>query len=80
MNVLQIRIYFFIVLFLVSICVQILYEIDYQQYFMLNRESKEVFVYFLFGEIEVFFKKKIIDLQKFVDKEDVYNDLMMMYS
>lgn len=81
MNALQTRIYFLAVLFLASIRAQILYETDYQQYSMLNRESKEVSVYSLLGETEALLKKKTTDLQKLVDiKEDAYNDLMMMYS
>lgn len=81
MNALQTRIYFLTVLFLASIRAQILYETDYQQYSMLNRESKEVSVYSLLGETEALLKKKTTDLQKLVDiKEDAYNDLMMMYS
>lgn len=47
---------------------------------MLNRESKEVSVHSLLGETEALLKKKTTDLQKLVDKEDAYNDLMMMYS
>lgn len=80
MNALQTRIYFLTVLFLASIRAQILYETDYQQYSMLNRESKEVSVHSLLGETEALLKKKTTDLQKLVDKEDAYNDLMMMYS
>lgn len=81
MNALQTWIYFLTVLFLASIRAQILYETDYQQYSMLNRESKEVSVYSLLGETEALLKKKTTDLQKLVDiKEDAYNDLMMMYS
>lgn len=81
MNALQTRIYFLTVLFLASIRAQILYETDYQQYSMLNRESKEASVYSLLGETEALLKKKATDLQKLVDiKEDAYNDLMMMYS
>lgn len=80
MNTLQTRIYFLTVLFFTSIRAQILYETDYQQYSMLNRESKEVSVHSLLGETEALLKKKTTDLQKLVDKEDAYNDLMMMYS
>lgn len=80
MNALQTRIYFLTVVFLTSIRAQILYETDYQQYSMLNRESKEVSVHSLLGETEALLKKKTTDLQKLVDKEDAYNDLMMMYS
>lgn len=80
MNALQTRIPFLTVVFLTSIRAQILYETDYQQYSSLNRESKEVSVQSLLGETEALLKKMTSDLQKLVDKEDAYNDLMMMYS
>lgn len=58
MNALQTRISFFTVVFLTNIRAQILYETDYQQYSVLNRESKEVSVQSLVGETEALLKKK----------------------
>lgn len=77
MNALQTRISFFTVVFLTNIRAQILYETDYQQYSVLNRESKEVSVQSLVGETEALLKKKTSDLQKLVEK---YDELLMIHS
>lgn len=77
MNALQTRISFFTVVFLTNIRAQILYETDYQQYSVLNRESMEVSVQSLVGETEALLKKKTSDLQKLVEK---YDELLMIHS
>lgn len=77
MNALQTRISFFTVVFLTNIRAQILYETDYQQYSVLNRESKEVSVQSLVSETEALLKKKTSDLQKLVEK---YDELLMIHS
>lgn len=59
---------------------QTLYDADFKQYGVLNRGSKEVSTQSLLDEIESLLKKKTADLQKLVNKEDAYNDLMTMYS
>lgn len=63
-----------------GICSQKLYETDYQQYNILNRESKEVFVNHLLDEAEALLKEKTSNLQDCVDKQDAYNNLLMLYS
>lgn len=59
---------------------QKLYEADYQQYNILNRESEEVFVNHLLDETVALLKEKTSNLQDCVDKEDAYNNLLMLYS
>lgn len=59
---------------------QKLFETDYQQYNILNRESKEVLVNHLLDETEAHLKEKTSHLQDCVDKEDAYNNLLMLYS
>lgn len=59
---------------------QKLYETDYQQYNILNRESREVFVNHLLDEAEALLKEKTSNLHDCVDKQDAYNNLLMLYS
>lgn len=62
-----------------GICSQKLYETDFQQYDILNRESKEVFVNHLLDETEALLKEKTSKLQDCVAKADAYNNLLMLY-
>lgn len=52
-----------------GICSQKLYETDFQQYIILNRERKEVFVNHLLDETEALPKKKTSNLQ-----DDIHSD------
>lgn len=45
-----------------------------------KKESKEVTVQSLLDETEALLKKKTSNLQDCVDKEDAYNNLLMLYS
>lgn len=63
-----------------SIYSQKLYENDYRQYSILKKESKEVTVQSLLDETEALLKKKTSNLQDCVDKEDAYNNLLMLHS
>lgn len=57
-----------------SIYSQKLYDTDYRQYTILNRESKEVTVQSLLDETEALLKKKTSNLQDCINKEDEYNN------
>lgn len=57
-----------------SIYSQKLYDTDYRQYNILNRESKEVTVQSLLDETEAILKKKTSNLQDCINKEDEYNN------
>lgn len=63
-----------------SIYSQKLYETDYWQYNILNGKSKDVTVQFLLDETETLLKKTASNCQDCVDKEDAYNNLLMLYS
>nr|XP_034307097.1 fucolectin [Crassostrea gigas] len=76
MNTLQIKTtcLTFSLVFLTCIFSQTLYESDYQQNNILNRESKDVSLQSLLDETEALLKKKTSDLQNCNAMMDAYNE------
>lgn len=64
----------FSLVFLTCIFCQTLYESDYQQNNILNRESKDVSLQCLLDETEALLKKKTSDLQNCIAMMDAYNE------
>lgn len=62
----------FSLVFLTCIFCQTLYETDYQQNNILNRESKDVSLQCLLDETEALLKKKTSDLQNCIAMIDAY--------
>lgn len=54
-----------------GICSQKLYETDFRQYNILNREKKEVFVNHLLDETEALPKEKTFNLQDNINSEEL---------
>lgn len=79
-NAFQTKIVFLTLVFLTSICSQILYETDDQQNTILNRRSKEVSAKSTLDETEAFLKKKTSSLQICIDNEDAYYDSLIFNS
>lgn len=78
MNTLQFKTACLTMVFLSCIFSQTLYESDYQQYTILNRESKDVSLQSLLDETEALLKEKTSYLQKCMDMKDSYNDSLIM--
>lgn len=64
----------FSLVFLTCIFCQTLYETDYQQNNILNRESKDVSLQCLLDETEALLKKKTSDLQNCIAMMDAYKE------
>lgn len=76
-NAFQTKIVFLTLVFLTSICSQILYETNDQQYTILNRKSKDVSAKSILDETKVFLEKKTFSLQICID---AYYDLLIINS
>lgn len=79
-NAFQTKIVFLTLVFLTSICSQILYETDDQQNTILNRRSKDVSAKSTLDETKAFLKKKTSSLQICIDNEDAYYDSLIFNS
>lgn len=64
----------FSLLFLTCIFSQTLYETDYQQYIILNRESKDVCLQSLLDERDALLKETTSNLQNCIDMKDAFNE------
>lgn len=64
----------FSLLFLTCIFSQTLYETNYQQYIILNRESKDVCLQSLLDEREALLKETTSNLQNCSDIKDAFNE------
>lgn len=78
MNTLQFKTICLTMVFLTCILSQTLYENDYQQYTILNRESKEVSVQSLLDKTEALLKEKTLNFQKCIEMKDSYNDSLIL--
>lgn len=78
MNTLQFKTICLTMVFLTCILSQTLYENDYQQYTILNRESKEVSVQSLLDKTEALLKEKTFNFQKCIEMKDSYNDSLIL--
>lgn len=78
MNTLQFKTACLTLVFLSCIFSQTLYESDYQQYTILNRESKDVSLQYLLDETESLLKTKTFNLQNCIEMKDAYNDSLIL--